>query len=36
MCTAEFTVKGKNEDPAMPGFAGTLLSPNSLNPTRPC
>jgi arylsulfatase A-like enzyme len=22
--TAEFTVKGKNEDPAMPGFAGTL------------
>ena len=22
--TAEFSVKGKNEDPAMPGFAGTL------------
>jgi arylsulfatase len=22
--TAEFTMKGKNEDPAMPGFAGTL------------
>ncbi|RZL81617.1 MAG: arylsulfatase [Rhodococcus sp. (in: high G+C Gram-positive bacteria)] len=24
VCTAEFTVKGKHEDPAMPGFAGTL------------
>ena len=24
VCTAEFTVKGKNEDPTMPGFAGTL------------
>ncbi len=24
VCTAEFTVKGKNDDPAMPGFAGTL------------
>ena len=22
--SAEFTVKGKNEDPSMPGFAGTL------------
>ena len=24
VCTAEFALKGKNEDPAMPGFAGTL------------
>ncbi len=24
VCTAEFTVKGKSADPAMPGFAGTL------------
>ena len=24
VCTAEFSVKGKNDDAAMPGFAGTL------------
>lgn len=24
VCTADFAVKGKSEDPAMPGFAGTL------------